>query len=380
MKEALINELNKIKSRDLYRKLNPISSAPDKFITISGKKYINFSSNNYLGLANHPGMKKAAVSAVEKYGCGGTSSRLVAGTLDLHLELEEKLAKFKNKEAALVYPTGFQTNQGVICSLLAEGDCIIMDKLNHASLWDAAKLSRCRIFVYEHCSQEDLERILKRTKDYRRRLIVTDSVFSMDGDLAPLKGIAELAEKYNAWTMIDEAHAAGVFGENGRGLAEYFGVEDRIDIIMGTLSKAFGSQGGFVCGSKELINFLINKSRSFIYTTALSPVSAACSIEALKIIKDEPERRIRLLDMSKNLRLKLNELGFDTLNSESQIVPLLVGSVKDTLEISSRVNKKGVFVPAIRPPTVPEGKCRLRFSLMSGHTQEDIAQLIDSLK
>lgn len=376
MKQQLAEELATIKSQGLLREPKIISSCPDKDIIISGKHFINFSSNNYLGLAGNDQVKQAAIKAIEKYGCGGTSSRLVAGTLDLHRELELKLAKFKNTQSCIVFPTGFHTNLGVISALIQEGDCIIMDRLNHASLWDAAKISRARIFVYKHCDIFDLDKILHRTKNYRRRLIVTDSVFSMDGDFAPLNNIVALAQKHKAWTMIDEAHATGIFGKRGTGLAEHFGVEDKVDIIMGTLSKAFGSQGGFVCGSDELINYLINKSRSFIYTTALAPACAAAALKALEIIKREPQRRKNLLESAQYLRDKIKSCGFDTLNSSSQIVPLLIGLVNETQSLSQKLYEQGIFAPAIRPPTVPEGKCRLRFSLMSQHTKHDLDKVI----
>lgn len=379
MKETLSSELEKIKSYGLYRELRSISSAPEKEIVIDGKSFINYSSNNYLGLANHPEVKKSAISAIEKYGCGGTSSRLIAGTLDLHKELEDKLAKFKNKDAALVFPSGYQTNAGVISTLIGRDSCIIMDRLNHASLWDAAKISGSRVFVYPHRDMNALEKVLVRVKSYRRKLIVTDSVFSMDGDLASLKEIVYLAKKYNSWTMIDEAHATGIFGENGAGLACHFGIEKEIDIIMGTLSKALGSQGGFVCGSKEMIDYLINKSRSFIYTTAIAPSCAGAALSAINLIEKEPFRRQKLLDMSRKLRERLNSIGFNTLNSESQIIPFFVGPITETESIAAKLMRDGIFAPAIRPPTVAEGQCRLRFSLTADHTDSDLNKLFESL-
>jgi 8-amino-7-oxononanoate synthase len=360
LKEFLTNELEKLRPKGLLRELRLV-------------KGLNFSSNNYLGLANDPRVMKASCEAVEKFGAGGTSSRLIAGTLDIHLELEEKLAALKSKEKALVYPSGYQTNVGVISALCNSGDCIIMDRLNHASLWDGARLSGARIFVYPHRDMDGLERILKRTKGYQKKLIITDSVFSMDGDLAPLREIVELAQEHKCWTMVDEAHATGIFGKKGSGLCELLGVESGIDIVMGTLSKALGSQGGFVCGSKELIDFLINRSRAFIYSTALSPASAGAALKALELVETEPERRETLLNNSGLLARNLN------IKSASQIIPLFVGDTAKTIELSAKLFEKGIYAPAIRPPTVPENECRLRFSLTFDHTPDDIKKLVDAL-
>ncbi len=377
--DELKNQLDKLKVDGMYRELRVITSAPGRDITIAGKTYVNFSSNNYLALAAHPEVKKAAVAAIEKYGAGGTSSRLVAGTLDIHAELEAKLAGLKRTEKALVFPTGFQTNSGIISTLLSAGDCIIMDRLNHASLWDAAKLTGARVFVYPHRDISGLEKVLKRAKEYKKKLVVTDSVFSMDGDIAPLKDIVLLAKKYGAITMIDEAHSTGVLGENGRGLAEHEGVEGEVDIIMGTLSKALGSQGGFVCGSKDLIEYLVNKSRAFIYTTSLAPVMAAAALKAIEIVQREPERRNKLKELSNDLRGRLDKLGINTAGSETQIIPAVFGSLERTLELSKKLLGAGILAPAIRPPTVPEGECRSRFSLTSDHNENDVIKLLNCL-
>ena len=378
--DELKSQLKKIKTEGMYRELKVISSAPGRDIVLDGETYINLSSNNYLGLAAHPEVKKAAITAVNKYGVGGTSSRLVAGTLDIHKELEEKLANLKKTESVIVFPSGFQTNAGIIAALIGAGDCIIMDRLNHASLWDAAKLAGARVFVYPHKDMSGLEKVLKRVISYKRKLVVTDSVFSMDGDIAPLKGIIFLAKKHGAITMIDEAHSTGVLGENGRGLAEYAGVEGGVDIIMGTLSKALGSQGGFVCGSRELIEYLVNKSRAFIYTTSLAPAMAAAALKAIEIVQREPGRRIKLKELSNDIRQSLNKLGIDTAGSETQIIPAVFGSLERTIELSKKLFAAGIFAPAIRPPTVPEDECRLRFSLTSEHTKEDIGKLLDTLE
>ena len=379
MERTLGDELEKVKAGGLFRQMKIIQSSPAEKISIDGKIYLNFSSNNYLNLSTHPDVKKAVQEAIETYGAGGTSSRLVAGTLDIHDQLEQKLAEFKKTESVLVFPTGFQTNTGVLSTLVKDGDCVIMDKLNHASLWDGAKLSGARIFVYAHKDMDALEKVLKRVKEYRNKLVVTDSVFSMDGDFAPLKDVVSLAEKYDGWTFVDEAHATGIFGERGSGLCEHFGVEDKVDVLMGTLSKALGSQGAFVCGKKVLIDYLVNFCRSFIYTTSLSPVSCAAALAALEIVQRELERRKKLLSLSEKFRNELKKKGFDTGSSESQIVPVMAGSVDSAKNLSKRLFDGGIYAPAIRPPTVPENECRIRFSLTSGHTEEDIRKVLEAL-
>lgn len=378
MKEYLETELNRIKDKDLFRAMRTIDSEPGREIIVSGRTYLNFSSNNYLGLSTHPVLKEAANNAINKYGCSGTSSRLVAGNLDLHAQLEEKIAKFKGCEAALVFPSGYQTNIGIIGTLVGEGDCIIMDKLNHASMWDAAKLSKARILVYDHLDIQSLEKVLKRTKEYKNKLVITESVFSMDGDLAPLKEISDLTKKYNAWFMVDEAHATGIFGKKGSGLTEYCKVHP--DIVMGTLSKALGSQGGFVCGSKILIDYLVNRGRSFIYTTAINPGSVAAGLAAVDLIQKESWRRKQLLNNAEYLREELKKIGFDTLNSQSQIVPVITGNIQRTLQLSGKLFENGIFAPAIRPPTVPEDKCRIRVSLTSKLEKNDLDKLLNILR
>lgn len=379
MNETLNAELQHLRAEGLYRSLKVIDGAPGDRVTIGGRTFINFSSNNYLGLAQHPAVVQAAADAAQRYGAGGTSSRLVAGSLDCHRELEEKLAALKRTAAALAFPSGFQANIGIISTLLAAGDCIIMDRLNHASLWDAAKLSKARVFVYPHRDMNGLEKVLKRSAGYRRKLVVTDSVFSMDGDRAPLADIVELCGRYGAWSMVDEAHATGIFGAAGAGLAEECGCAGRIDIVMGTLSKALGSQGAFVCGSRDLIEYLVNRCRSFIYTTALAPSCAAAASAAIDAVRAEPQRRARLLDTARLLREKLAAAGYDTAGSESQIIPLVVGPVTETVSLAAQLWAQGFLCPAIRPPTVPEGKCRLRFSLTSGHEDSDIAALFSAI-
>ena len=365
--------MSKLREQSLWRSLPEIP-----------ENCVNFSTNDYLGLSRHPRVTAAAARALEKYGAGGRSSRLISGTSDLHLELESKLAAFKRTEACLVFPTGYMANLGVLASLLGEGDAVIADRLNHASLIDAAKLSRARLFVYEHRSAASLEKVLGRTQSYKKRLVVTDSLFSMDGDLAPLPELAALARSHEAWLMIDDAHATGVLGKDGIGGLEHYGMLGGAEIVMGTLSKALGSQGGFVCGSKDLIHFLVNRARSFIYTTALAPASCAAALAALEIIGQEPERRQTLMENASYLcgELKRNFSGEARLLNgfATPIIPFLTDEPERTLRISKELLERGIFVPAIRPPTVPKGECRLRFSLSSSHSKDDIRALLDSLE
>jgi 8-amino-7-oxononanoate synthase len=379
--DFLLKKLSKMDNAGLLRKLNTIQSNPAARIEISGRKFINFSSNNYLNLAGNKEINKEVADAIEKYGFAGTSSRLVCGNLSIHEKLEAELAVFKDKQASLVFPSGYQANVGIISALMAneKNSCIIMDKLNHASLWDGVKLSGSRVFVYEHCDMNSLEKTLKRAHKYKIKLTITESVFSMDGDFAPLKDFVELCLKYGAVSMVDEAHSTGVFGKEGKGLSKVSGVSSKIDIIVGTLSKAFAAQGGFVCGSRQLVNFLINKSRAFIYTTAVSPAICAAALKSLEILRRSTTERAFLLKTAEYLKKKLNKLGFNTLNTQSQIIPVVTGSVEKTERISLYLRGKGIYIPAIKPPTVPKEQSRIRISLTAGHTDWDIKKLTDSI-
>lgn len=375
-------ELQELNSSGLLRELKTIKPYKDAHILFNGKKYLNFSSNDYLGLSQDTRVIESAQRALLTYGAGAVSSRLLSGSFDIHEELESALAKFKHSEAALVFPSGYQTNLSVISSLLAEEDCAIIDRLNHASIIDGVKLSKAKILVYRHADANDLERVLKFASKYRRKLIITDGIFSMDGDLAPLKEISYLAEKHSALLMVDEAHSTGIFGKTGSGVAEYLNLEDKIDIKMGTLSKAIGSQGGFVCLSKDLKNYIVNKARGFIYTTALSPVCAAAALESIRIIQDVSSVSIRerLLKNAAYFIGKLKEMGFNTLNSQSQIIPILIGDTHRTKEVADYMFSKGFYTPSIRYPTVPKDMSRLRVSLTAKHTVEDINKFCEALK
>ena len=378
MLDGILSEkLSGIKESGLLRKLRLISSSPAANVIIDGKKFINFSSNNYLDLSGNKEVNKAALEAAEKYGFGGTSSRLVGGHLSVHEQLETELAAFKSKEAALLYPSGYQTNVGVISALASmENSCVIMDKLNHASIWDGAKLSGARIFVYEHCDMGSFESVLKRTKKYKLKLAITESIFSMDGDVTPLREFVGLCKKYDAVSMVDEAHSTGVFGKEGKGLADEYGVSDKVDITIGTLSKAFAVQGGFVCGRQNLINYLINKSRAFIYTTAVSPAVCAAALKSLELIKKADDKRVFLLNNAEYLKNKLNASGFKTGNSRSQIMPVITGSIENTQKAAELLLKNHIYAPAIRFPTVPEGQARIRISLTAGHNLDDIKNIL----
>lgn len=374
--EFISEELKELEQSGLYRRLRTITSNQEAHVTIGGKDYISFSSNNYLGLANNPKVKESAISAIKLYGCGAGASRLIVGTMELHTKLEERIAQFEGKPAAILFCSGYVANVGVITSLVGPGDAIILDHFNHASIVDAARLSGAKLLAYPHKDMQKLEGILKRYKDFRKRLIVTDTVFSMDGDFAPLPDIVGLAKKYDVMTMVDEAHATGVIGVNGRGVSEHFGVAKDIDVIMGTLSKAVGSLGGFVVGSQELVSYLHNKARSFIYTTALPPAVCAASITSFDIISGEPELREKFWERVDIVKKGLQRSGFDLMDTESHIIPVLVGSEKTVMEMSRYLYENGVLAAGIRTPTVPKNTARLRITIMVTHTRKDITKLL----
>lgn len=378
--EFITKELNLLKERGLYRKLRPLGGRQGVRMEYEGREILLFSSNDYLGLASNEKVQEAAKKAIDQFGCGAGASRLVSGTMLLHEELERKIASFKKKESALLFTSGFMANLGILQAVAERGDIIISDRLNHASLLQGAALSGAKLKRYLHRDMESLERLLANSQGYKKRFIVTDGLFSMDGDLAPLPAITVLAQKYDAVTMVDDAHGTGVFGENGRGVAEHFGVEDRIDIQMGTLSKGIGSLGGFMAGSLELRELIINKGGSFIYTTAPPPPVLAASIAAIDIIQSEPLLRKSLREKYTFLREELNRIGFDTMDSESQIIPILIGEADKATAMSNALLDKGFLIPAIRPPTVPKGESRLRLSLSAAHSDRDIDDVIAALQ
>ena len=372
----LDNELENLRAQALYRSLRRVEGDQGPTLIIDGREVINFSSNNYLGLANHPALRAAAKEAIDRYGCGSGASRLISGNMTLHEELEDKIAELKGTEGALVFNSGFQANTGVIPVLVGEGDVILSDALNHASIIDGCRLSRSKVVVYSHCNMDQLELALKQGPIGGRKLIVTESLFSMDGDEAPLADIVGLAEKYGAIVMVDEAHATGVYEPNGAGLVTRLGLGDRVLIQMGTLGKALGGFGAYVAGTRSLRELLINRCRSFIFTTSLPPAVMAMGIAAIDLVNKEPERRQKLRDGCEHLRAGLNALGFTLRNSQSQILPLMVGDATQCMQLSESLLENGVFAQGIRPPTVPAGTSRLRITLMATHTREQIEQAL----
>jgi len=408
--------LEDLRARGLYRRLVALGPSPavasgeggsaaGPRVTLGGRELLQFASNNYLGLANDPRVKEALARGIEKWGWGAGASRLVAGHTEAHEALEADLAAFKHTEASLVFPTGYQTNLGVVGSLVGRGDLVLSDRENHASIYDAVKLSGARLVRYAHADAGDAARVFENRRgerngarrvniadrfrgrltgepraeargELKRRLLVTDTVFSMDGRLAPLRALALLAEREGAMLVLDEAHATGVLGPTGAGLAEEVGLESGITASVGTLSKALGGIGGFVAASREVCDLIVNRGRSFIYTTALPAAACEAARAALEIVREEPERRRRVLALAERLRGALQEKGFDSGQSETQIVPVLVGAPERALALAAALLERGIFCPAIRPPTVPPGTSRLRVSLTAEHTEEDVDRLV----
>ena len=373
-------ELVKIKEAGLYRRMRRVEGDQGPTVWIDGCEVVNFSSNNYLGIANHPELAAAAKEAIDRYGCGSGASRLISGNMALHEELENRLAEFKGTEAALVFNSGFQANTGVISTLAGEGDAIFSDMLNHASIIDGCRLSRAKTFVYAHSDLNQLETALNQAPAARRKLIVTESIFSMDGDQAQLTEIVELAEKYGAMVMVDEAHATGIFGAQGAGVVQKLGLGDRVLVQMGTLGKALGGFGAYVAGSRQLRDLLMNRCRSFIFTTSLPPAVMAMAIAAIGIVEREPARREALWNHCRSLQEGLRGLGFQVGASESPILPLIIGEATECMRFSERLLEKGVFAQGIRPPTVPLGTSRLRITLMATHTREQIERALEAFK
>ncbi|MGD1020296.1 MAG: 8-amino-7-oxononanoate synthase [Verrucomicrobiia bacterium] len=377
LRDQLGADLNKTRAEGLYRTLRTVTSAQGPRIQLDGREFLNFSSNDYLALANDPVLKQAGVAAMEKYGVGAGASRLVSGNLQPYQDLERRLAAFKAKEAALVFSSGYAANVGTITALVGEGDAVILDKLDHASIIDGTRQSGATIRVYPHKNLKKLEAILQQSGSFRRTLIVTETVFSMDGDLAPLAEIVALKEKYGAWLMIDEAHATGLYATNRRGLAAAAGVEDKIDVTLGTLSKALGCLGGFVVGSQVLIDFLRNRARSLIYSTALPPAVCAAAAAAVDVVmsEDGQQRRDRLWRNVSCMKNGLSALGIQN-ESRSPIIPIIIGDKTAAMEASRKLYERGIFVPAIRYPTVPKGKARLRVTVTAAHELPDIEQFL----
>lgn len=363
----------------LLRTLKPISSRRKSKIYLNKKEYIDFSSNDYLGLSGHPKLIKVAIQALDKFGTSSSASRLLSGNLKIHQQLEKEVAQFKHKEAALIFNSGYQANLGIISCLYGKGDCIFSDRLNHASIVDGILLSGAQFFRFQHNDIGHLESLLKKERaKFNKAMIITETIFSMDGDRAPLKELVILKEKYNCEIFVDEAHATGIFGKNGSGVVEEEGLQGRVDFIMGTFSKALGSFGAYFAASRETIDYLINASRSFIYSTALPASVIACNLASIKLIKEEPFRRKGLLDSAQYFRETLKDTGL-VVKGASQIVPLITGENFKTLKFAQALQKKGYWVLPIRPPTVPNGQARLRFSLTFYHDKEVLRKLINDI-
>lgn len=373
-------ELASIRDAGLYRRLRRVDGEQGPTLSLDGREVINFSSNNYLGIANHPALAAAAKAAIDRYGCGSGASRLISGNMALHEELESRLAAFKGTEAALVFNSGFQANIGVISTLAGDGDAIFSDALNHASIIDGCRLARARTIVYGHNDLGRLEQALEQARGFRRKLIVTESIFSMDGDEAPLAGIVELAEKYGAAVMVDEAHATGVFGREGAGVVQKLGLGESVLVQMGTLGKALGCFGAYIAGSHGLRDLLINRCRSFIFTTSLPPAVMAMAIAAIDLVQREPDRRDALRHNGHRVRGGLAGLGFQLGGSEGPILPLIIGDAGKCMEFSEALLENGIFAQGIRPPTVPPGTSRLRITLMATHTLEHIDRALEAFK
>jgi len=366
-------ELARLREVGLYNTIRTTSSPQGAWIVVDGEKVVNMCSNNYLGFANDPRLVKAARDILDKYGIGPGAVRSIAGTMDLHNELEKKLATFKGSEATLSLQSGLVANQAVIPSMIdSKEDAIFTDELNHASIIDGVRLTKAQRFIYKHNDMNDLKAKLEEGKSARRKMIITDGVFSMDGDIAPLDKIVDLAEQYGAFTMVDDAHGEGVLGRNGRGIADHFGLHGRCDIEVGTLSKAFGVVGGFVSGRKEVIEFLKQKARPFLFSSAVTPPDVAACMAAVDILLSDEKPVKKLWDNAKYFKEKMKELGFDTGQSQTPITPVMLGEAPVAQKFSKRLFEEKVFAMAIGYPTVPRGKARIRVMISAAHEQKDL--------
>jgi glycine C-acetyltransferase len=379
-------QLDDLKQRGTYFKLRVLDDVQGPVCTYDGKKVINLASNNYLGLCDHPKLREAAIDATRKFGVGSGAVRTIAGTMKIHMELEEKIASFKNVEACVVFQSGFAANAGTVSSILGKEDFIISDELNHASIIDGARLSRAKIKVFRHKDVGHAEELLKEIQNEPgHKLIITDGVFSMDGDIGPVDKLCDLADKYGAIMMVDDAHASGVLGRNGRGSIDHFGCHGRVDVQVGTLSKAIGALGGYVCGSRDLIDYLYHRARPFLFSTSHPPSVAATCIAAFDLLEQEPERIERLWDNTRYFKAELGRIGFDiggvtTPASETPITPIIVGDGKKTMEFSKALFDEGLMATGIAFPTVAEGKARIRTIMTSEHTREQLNQALETLE
>src|SRR5213082_1092831 len=374
----LSDELDQLKKNGQFRPLRVLGSAQDTEVLIDGKRVLNLSSNNYLGLNTHPKLVEATITATRATGAGSGAVRTIAGTMTIHEELERRLAEFKHTEASLLFQSGFTANLGVLQSLVKEGDVIISDELNHASIIDGIRLSKAERSIFKHRDLDDLERHLEKHREKRVKLVVTDGVFSMDGDIAPLAGIVDRAERFGAMIMVDDAHASGVLGKNGRGSVNHFGLDGRVDLQMGTLSKAIGVLGGYVAAPQPVRDFLIHRARPFLFSTSHPPGVAAACIAAIDVLLAEPERIDRLWKNTARFKAGLKRLGFETGASETPITPVIVGKGAVAMDFSDRLFKLGVFAQGIGFPTVPEGRARIRTIVTSAHTDAQLDRALEA--
>jgi len=366
-------EIERLRNEGLFVNIRTIGSAQDAWTVVDGKRVLNMCSNNYLGFANHHELKEAAKKAIDEWGVGPAAVRSIAGTMSLHIELERRLAEFKGAEGALSLQAGLIANLSTIAPLVDEGDVIYTDQLNHASIIDGCRLSKAERLIYAHCDPEDLAAKLEETRSKKRRaLIITDGVFSMDGDIAPLPELADLAERYDAMLMVDDAHGEGVLGRGGRGIVDHFGLHGRVDVEIGTMSKAFGVVGGYVAGRKEITEYLRQKARPFLFSSAVTPADVAACIKAVEILERSTETVDRLWDNTRYFKERMKGLGFDTGKSQTPITPVMLGEAKLAQDFSRRLFEEGVFAMALAFPTVPKGTARIRVMISAAHSRDDL--------
>ncbi len=374
-------EIDGLKSQGLYNNIRTIESPQGAWLTVDGKKVLNFCSNNYLGLANHPALVEAAKNAMDKMGVGPAAVRSIAGTMNLHVELEKRLAKFKGVEAAITFQSGFTANLATVPALVGKEDVIFSDRLNHASIIDGCRLSGAKIIAYEHNDVKSLEEQIKANlSQYRRALIITDGVFSMDGDIAPLPDIYEVAKKYDILLMVDDAHGEGVLGKGGRGIVDHFGLHGKVDVEVGTMSKAFGVVGGIVAGKSVIIEWLRQRGRPFLFSSAATVPDAAACLAAVDLLEDSTQLVDKLWDNAKYFKAEMKNLGFNTGASETPITPVMLGEAPLAQQFSRELFNEGVFAMAIGYPTVPQGKARIRVMISASHEKEDLDKGLEAFK
>lgn len=370
--EFIREDIKALQDQGLYVTIRTIGSPQEGWVTVDGKRVLNFCSNNYLGLANHPRLKEAAKKAIDDLGVGPGAVRSIAGTMSIHLELEKRLAEFKQVEGAVSFQSGFSANLAVIPALVGRGDIIFSDELNHASIIDGSRLSRAKIVRYEHCNPDSLREVIEQETEFRRRLIITDGVFSMDGDIAPMDKLADIADEYGIPVMTDDAHGEGVLGRGGRGIVDHFDVHGRVDVEVGTLSKAFGVMGGYVAGRKEVVEWLRQQGRPFLFSSASTPADVAACIAAVDLLEESTELVDRLWDNTRYFKAEMENLGFDIGQSETPITPIMLGDAPLAFAFSKNLFEEGLFATALGFPTVPRGKARIRVMLSAMHSREDL--------